>query len=349
MTTTEAPPILVPGSIDWHAYRAQGIGASEIAALFSLSPYGGPMDVYLAKTTPPDELAARSATREQRRGSKLEAYIADEAAERFGWRLVTVGPQAHPVHSFLRASPDRLLLDEAGNIAALIEIKTARTREGWADPKEDPTGVPMHYALQVAQQMLVGVDWKGEHVFPRSAFVVASVGSLDDISLYGLSADPAVEARIIEVGGAFWRDHVVARVPPPFDGSEGGNALLKLMYPADARPELLRASVEDAKDASELRAARENLATAEKAEAELVQRIKARIGDAAGLQGDGFRFTWKSAKPTEKTDWQATAAELQRRLAAEVGEPEASAVVRKILAANTKTTPGARRFLATFA
>lgn len=337
----------VPGSVAWHARRASAIGASEVAALFGLSPFGGPVDVFLAKITPPEHLAARPDTPAQRRGHRLEAYLADEAAARFGWTLATAPGQRHPVHGFLAASPDRLLLDEAGNVAALVEVKTARSRDGWADPQEDPTGCPAHYALQLQHQLLVGVAWKGEHVHPARGYIVASVGSLDDFRVYAFDAHAGVQARIVEVAGAFWRDHVLTRQPPPLDGSAGGDALLRLLYPADTRPELVRVADADpiVADMLALRQARADLEAAEKHEAELAQRVKARIGDSPGITGPGFRATWKSAKPSERTDWQAAAAELQHELASLTSEPAARCVAEAAARRATKTAPGSRRFL----
>lgn len=292
---TESP--VRAGSAAWHARRQSGIGSSEIAALFGLSPYGGPLDVYLAKTADPAQLAAAPATVAQRRGSRLEAYLADEAAERFGWKLVEAPGQAHPLLPYLNASPDRLLLDEAGNVAAIVEIKTSRSREGWADPEDDPTGVPAHYLLQVQHQMLVGVRWRGEHVYPARAYIVACVGHLDDLRLYAVDAHPGVADRIVGVAGRFWREHVEPRVPPAFDGSAGGDRLLAELHPFNRIGSQLD-EIGPASPAwamvSDLARAQRDLDAAQREHDRARQVVQAAIGDRAGFRGEGFSVSWRA-------------------------------------------------------
>jgi len=42
--------IMEPGSPEWHAARAQGIGGSDIAAICELSKFATPLDVWKVKT-----------------------------------------------------------------------------------------------------------------------------------------------------------------------------------------------------------------------------------------------------------------------------------------------------------
>lgn len=346
-------PVAIPaaGSAAWHTFRQTGIGASEIAQLLGVSPHGGPMAVYLRKVTPYDELAAAEPTTEQARGLKMEPYLADAAAEAKGWTLLEVPTQRHPKLTWLLSSPDRVIMVD-GKPAALLEIKTAKRLKGeqWLDPAEDPTGVPMHYLLQVQQQLLVGVEIDGVHYYPERAYLVACIAHLDDIRVYEFERHPGLWARIGEESERFWREHVLKRVPPPMDGTPAGDALLRALFPKDVRPELARIEAGDIahQDMMQLRALREQREAAEQAEETVAQRLKLRIGDGAGLYSDAWRCTWKATKATEKTDWQAVAADLQRKLAHEVGETEAAAEVRLFTAAHTTTKPGARRFLPTW-
>jgi len=291
-----------------------GIGASEIGALFGVHPYLTPLALYVRMTTP--QSAESNAV--QRRGLKLEGYIAEEYADRHG--LLHVPPdmpfprangllcpetQRHGEYDFLIASADRLVM-ERGEAVRVVEIKTARSRKGWDDPEDVPDGVPMHYLLQVAQQMLVG--FAGSPI--EAGTLAATVGSLDDYREYHFTRSAKIEAAIIERAGAFWHDHVLPRRPPEFDGSEAGDALLRMMYPADTRPELLVAG-----DVAESVVAKWRAAQAEadrwQGQADTEKQIlRSLIGESAGLEGSFGRLTYKKNKDSRKVDWEAVASAL---------------------------------------
>lgn len=328
-----------------------GIGASECAMLFGLSPFGGPLDLYLRIVHPRQD----AATKAQRRGTRLEAYLAAEYADRHGLWCVEEGApapdpdtnenngdfiwspptQRHPEHALLIASPDRVAT-RGGAVERLVEIKTARFSAGWLDPDESPDGVPAHYLLQVAHQLMVGVEWGGRHCWPSEATLVASVSHLDDYREYTIRRDERVEAVIIAKVEQFWSEHIEPRVPPPFDGGEAGDELLSLLYPADTRPTLRR--IEPTDDAHRLmlslREARLELEAAEKRAALAAQNIKDIIGENAGIEGDGWRCTWKCNRPSHATDWKAVA--------------QALAPSDALIAQHTTTKPGARVFRPTF-
>jgi predicted phage-related endonuclease len=315
----------------------QGVGASEVAALFGMHPYLSALGLYARIVAPQDV----TATAVQRRGMRAERYLADEYAERHGllevygvrsdWDKAIWCPptQRHPVHDFLIASPDRIEFHD-GNPVRVVEIKTARSRIGWEDPDETPDGAPMHYILQVAQQMLVGFD--GEPI--ERGTLVASVGHIDDYREYSLTRSPKIEAAIIERVGAFWHDHVLPKRPPDWDGSEAGDALLRAMYPADTRPALLPATDEANAIMAEYRHAQLQVETWEAKADTAKQIIKALIGDAAGLEGNGWRATWKRNRDSTSIDWKAVA--------------EAAGASHALIAAHTTTKPGARVFRTTW-
>ena len=300
------PPM--PATLD-PALR-QGIGASQVAALFGCHPYLTPLGLYcqVLGLEPPSDSPV------MRRGTKLEGYIAEEYAARNGlWTggvtgLVDLGTQRHPEHKLLIASPDRVVVLDGGEVVRLIEIKTARSRAGWSDPEEVEDGVPLHYSLQVQQQLLVGVEAGGRHQWPQEAHLVACVGSLDDLSIYTIRASAKVHAAIVERVERFWTDHVEPRVPPPWDGSEAGAALLKAMYTADRLPPVA-APPELEPIAAELRAAKADLAAAEARVDTAQQILKASVADAAGMQGSAWRCSWKRNRPSHPVDWEAVARE----------------------------------------
>lgn len=319
----------------------QGIGASESACLFGLNPYMTPLDLYARIVG----LVVDLPTQVQKRGAKAERYIADEYADREGlflddhfnalpddgnW-LVEPPTQRHPHHAILIASPDRLVVRN-GAPARLLEIKTARSHKGWEDPDEMPDGVPPHVMVQVQHQLLVGVEWNGEHFWPDEAHVAACVGHLDDYRIYTIKRSETIGLAITEKVEAFWSEHVEPRIPPAFDGSAAGDALLKALYPADARPALVAVATTHEANAimAELKMAQAE-ADRWQAKADTAKQIvKSFIGDGAGIEGDGWRATWKRNKDSEVTDWKAVA--------------QALAPSDALIAAHTTTKAGARTF-----
>ena len=319
-----------------------GIGASEIAMLFGLSPYGGPLALYQRIVAPED----RPATTAQRRGTRAERFIAEEYAERHGlfqtdfWAGTRDGvnalwcppTQRHVAHDFLIASPDRIEF-RGGTPVRVVEIKTARNPRGWQDPDDAPDGAPAHYLMQVGQQMMVGLD--GTPI--EQGVIVASVGHHDDYREYRVERNVAVEHAIVEKAGAFWHDHVLPKRPPEWDGSPAGDALLRALYPSGLRADPLPATDEVGAVMAALRHARAVRDEAERAEAALEQAIKAAIGDGPGFASESWRVTWHQNKPTKAVDRAAAIAEL-------LADPAVGPVVRAVLDRHTETKAGARVF-----
>jgi putative phage-type endonuclease len=101
--------------------------------------------------------------------------------------------------------------DEVG-----IEAKHASSFAGddWAD---EP---PLHYFLQVQHQMAC----TGWHKF----YAVALVGK--KLVYLPVARDDEIIAMLTDRERSFWLDNVVARVPPPVDGSQATSEALKARY-----------------------------------------------------------------------------------------------------------------------
>ena len=85
-----------------------------------------------------------------------------------------------------------------------------------------------------------------------------------------------------------------------------------------------------------LKEIRDGLATLQEQDELIANTFKARIGDHAGLHGDGWKITWKKNKDSQVIDWKAAFDTL-----AEGVDPSQ---VGHIIDLNTKTKPGARVF-----
>lgn len=193
----EILPAFEVDSPEWHEARRTSLGASEIAAVLGLSPWQSPLSVYMAKmgvrNQIPEDLAYFGRALEE----PIAQWIKDKRPE-----VPPLKPgfsARNAEYPWLSASPDRVA-DDAGLLLP-IELKTssAFSRDSWAD------GVPDYYAVQVQTQLLVlGA--------PYGWLAVLHGGN--DPELYRIEADPIVQEQIVRITGEFWRDHVLAEVPP---------------------------------------------------------------------------------------------------------------------------------------
>lgn len=141
-TAPAAGPIVVgffePGSPEWHAARANGIGGSEIAAVMGLSPYESRFSLWHRKK---GLIAPVEEDPVMYWGKIHEPAICAEFAKQHPELDVRLSPTyASAAHAWQIANPDRLAGDE------LLEAKTSRDAEGWGTEGTDE--IPVHYRAQ---------------------------------------------------------------------------------------------------------------------------------------------------------------------------------------------------------
>ena len=110
----------------WLAERRKFIGGSDSAKALGISKWGGPLDVYFDKRGESEPLDDNPA---MYWGRVLEPIVRDEYARRSG-QCITYGEgilrsEAYP---FMGAN-----LDGRGADGRVVEIKTARSADGWGD------------------------------------------------------------------------------------------------------------------------------------------------------------------------------------------------------------------------
>ena len=154
------PELSGPAHPGWFAERANGITASEIAAVMGLSPYESPFSLYWRKR---GMLGEQADSEGMRWGRRLERHIADEFADRHPeFSVMAAGLYARADRPWEMASPDGLLYDtetygvveRAGVFyiepVAGLECKTTGSWDGWGPDGSDE--VPLHYRAQVVWQ-----------------------------------------------------------------------------------------------------------------------------------------------------------------------------------------------------
>lgn len=267
-----------PGALDPTFDRKTGIGASEIAALAGLSPFATALDIYNLKLGLVEPGADTPWTKA---GKYLEPAIARWYADEMKVELDGDGATTfrHPKHSWLFASPDRLV---RGTKKA-VQIKNVGwfRKDGYGENGGD--AIPDHVSCQVTQEAAVlGLE---------EVDVVPLIGG-NDFRIYTIRFDPELWATLFKIAERFWFEHVVPRRPPEMDGSEGGWAFLAATFPKPANELLREATDQEIALALAYEKARSEEKAAKSAKELAGQQIAALIGDDLGVKS-GRDWTFK--------------------------------------------------------
>lgn len=253
----------------WEAARFEGdrIGASDVAAIFGLSPWAGPWDLWrrIKLGVRPERTDAEREV--LARGLRWELTVVREYQHaRPLARIEHYGAEAgcvvrHPEHAWAVCSPDGVVWE--GSEWGLLEAKTAMRADGWADGDIDAGdfeaaegAVPTVYLIQVLWQMYAtGAAWVDVAVLlPRY-----------DLRIVRVRRDEALLADLAAKVTA-WRERYIIGddVPDPVISDEiKRRAALTDRADAKARPEWA-----DADTAAVLTAIAEATAARKVAEAE---------------------------------------------------------------------------------
>ena len=203
-----------PGSEQWRAQRALGVGGSEISTLLQLNPYATVLDLWLAKTGQAEPFAGNYATR---RGQHMERFLLDTYAAEHPGTVIETAPAdipsivAHKDVPVARVSLDGLAHSRAET--AVIEAKTGNARQAakWADG-----GMPDAYKAQAAYQLAVtGLDHcvvVADIVHEDSKAVEAQLQRADDpefIFRAVWTMDRAKASGLVGKGGS-WQSYPLA-------------------------------------------------------------------------------------------------------------------------------------------
>jgi len=316
-----APTVILPGTEEWHAARAQGLGGTDISAVAGLNPWRTPFDVYCEKRGLTERQPENEA---MKMGKRLEPVVLDLYEEATGYQTEPGLFTVHPSLPWACGTPDALTLAPEG---PLVEIKTAGARQAsrWGEPGTDQ--IPDHYLLQV--------QWYLTLTKRQAADIAVLLGG-QEFRLYHLAHNQALEDRLLEIGEKFWKENVLAGNPPEIGGGESAKRWLQQTFPKDTRPELLTAPPVLDEVASLLDHEISEIDRLE-AQAEVHRNIiKQHIADAAGVEGFKWRATWKASKDTAVTDWAKVAWYLSQ------DNPAALEIAKQKF---TNNKPGSRRFL----
>lgn len=277
---TNAERIPLPASRhEWLEMRRSGIGGSDVAAIVGLSKWRTPTDVYNSKIEAPVDNDNAS----MEWGRRLEPVIREKYAEAVGMSVETPPFMfRHQEHKFMIADVDGIRAD-----GRIVEIKTARTQQGWGEDGTDE--IPDYYKTQVQHYMTV--------LGATSCDVAVLIGA-SDFRIYTIEHDPELEELLIDVENEFWNEHVVPQVPPPPVTLEE----MKVAFPVSKK-----AAVECTDDIWEhvekLALVTDQMKELKEQEETHKAAIQAAMGEADTLSHLGqIVATWKSAKAVARFD-----------------------------------------------
>jgi putative phage-type endonuclease len=261
----------------WLAVRRVGLGGSDVSTVVGLNKWSSRYELWLDKTGQLPLVDEQSEAAEM--GALLEPVVRDRFARSWGLEVRQVGTLRSARWPWMLTNPDGLCSDGAG-----LECKTCSV---WMAHEWAGGQTADHAELQAQWGMAVtGLDhW----------WVAVLIGGQH--SEYRLiTRDQELIDELVAISGRFWRDHVLAQVPPPLDGSSACTELLRDRYPVahDNRAVEVDPDVRD-----EITLLAEKTAAGEKAAKAdrdaLKNRVRGLLGDAERLVcGEQEIATWRN-------------------------------------------------------
>jgi putative phage-type endonuclease len=298
----------------WIEDRRHHVTGTDVAAILGLSPWAGPMEVWLDKR---GELP-HAENDAMRAGKFLQDGILAAYSELNSIPLVNADPwklELVPGCELLGASLDARW--KFGD-ARPVDAKNIRVR-GKDYGEEGSDRIPVYYQTQLAVQMMATGA-------PYADLAVCFGGQ--EFARFTVERDPDIEAAIKEQTDSWWKRHVTGGEIPQADGSDSCTRYIKDRF---TKAELGRV-VEPTEEIIALVAERGRQADieagAKAAKTAAENRIKAFMGDASEIRG---LATCKNNRDSVKVDWQAVAETFK-----------GDALYEDAVLRNTETKPGAR-------
>jgi putative phage-type endonuclease len=264
----------------WLEQRATGLGASDVAAVFGVSRWSTPWDVWAEKT---GRVQPEPENEAQLRGRILEDGIADlwvaSLPKDQPVRLRRQGLMRHRLHRWMLATVDRLSVCTLDR--CVTEIKSAVDLSEW-----DGDETPVAYQLQTQQQLAVT---------GRDHAHVVVLGPRFQIVERTIARDDELIAKMVDVLGNWWQRHIVEDVEPEATGA-AADGLARLYGNPD--PDAVCDLPADLIDApARIRALTEQAATLTAQADDLKARIKQTAGNASVIRSLGeIVATWNPSK-----------------------------------------------------
>lgn len=207
-------PLVITSTVDlpreeWLAFRKSGIGGSEVAAVFGISPFGTARDVYYDKLNIVSAFDDETNKYQKKIGSLLEDVVAEMFSEVTGYPVFQIHKMFRSrEHYFMLADVDYFVQLPDGSFA-ILECKTTSpdASEKWWNGAEP--AIPLNYQFQGRQYMSV------MHI--NKVFYACLHGNSENyLIIREMERDLDIESEMITVEQHFWESYILPRIPPPY-------------------------------------------------------------------------------------------------------------------------------------
>lgn len=319
--------------ITWLKGRRKGIGGSDVAAIFGLSPWRTQLDVFNDKTDT-SEPVIEGASIPLRIGMELEDLVARMYAEQTGYRVQRYAHTLSDETNHLIGDVDRVIIRDAEHDQSLV-FKLGDSNVGYSRVLECKTAsvdwgddVPLYYQLQVQTYMHL----TGAKVADIAVLNVVS----KDFKIYEIKRDDEVIKSICDKAKDWWESHVIALIPPsPSTPAEAASVFNRETDTAIVADDVIAKATQEYK---ECKAKIKSLESELDAYSVCIMSFMGENNKLFNENGDTMA-TWRKAKDTSKINWENAFKNLAKQLA--VPEQQAEEIVKE----NTSIKEGARRFL----
>jgi len=196
---------------DWLMYRKKGIGGSDAASIFEVSPYKSPVNVYVDKTS--EEIHENNELK-LKIGREFKNFIAKEFSLITGKKVRNInGILKNDKYPFALGNIDKGVVGEK----AFLECKVNNiySKKDWEK------GVPPHYEIQCHHYMgITGAT---------HCYIAALIG-FDDIVIHKIDRNEEIIDSLMETEERFWSECILGDKMPLPDGSEEYSKYLKTKY-----------------------------------------------------------------------------------------------------------------------
>jgi len=274
--------------------RSTYIGSSDAAAIIGVSPFKSAFAVYQEKIGEFEEEIKPEKQKRFNRGKKFEPLILEMLLEELDDRghdveVITRNERLRdPELPFLASESDMVLRIDGEIISAEAKSVNGFASKLWGEPETDD--FPIYYQCQTMHDLMVK---------RRNKCVVAALIGTDDLRIHWIERNDEIIQAIRSKEIEFW-ERIQRREAPELTDPEDIKRLYQIDSGAvlEADEELLELIAQASSKKSELKAAETNYEV-------LSTMIKARMGNAAVLLHNGQKIaTWKTNKPSIKTDWE---------------------------------------------
>lgn len=258
---------------DFLLRRRQGIGGSDVAAIFGLSKWKSPLAVYHSKIG--EELDPVDPNNNFIKwGNILEEPIAREFTNVTGKRVHRCNRMlVSKDHKFIIANIDRNVIGESAG----LEVKTAieYKRQEWDG------SAPLEYVLQCMHYMYVtGYDrW----------YLAVLIGG-NTFEWFQIDRDEKMIEQIVDREVSFWKEHVEKRVPPSATSIDSDLLFNKWRAKNDQRIDLSAYVNAMIKELIDVKGSIKKLESTAK---DLENKIKAEMGECGIGETEDYVASWK--------------------------------------------------------